>query len=213
MLDMRIDMYSDIACPWCYVGERRLEKALATFPDLEIDWHWHAFQLQPQMPPRGVEWQSFIVQKFGGAGQRDAAFAHVVESGRLEGIVFDFVKMPVAPNTVNAHRLVLMAQAKGVGQAVAEALFKAYFTDAQDITDPVVLEQIGAAHGLEGVGAMLETDLYVTDVRDAQLEASQLGVTGVPFIVFDERFALSGAQPLEVFTRAIKTALDAQPPK
>ena len=210
---MRIDVFSDIACPWCYVGERRLKQALATFPDLEIDWHWRAFQLQPQMPPRGVEWQSFIVQKFGGTGQRDAAFAHVIESGRLEGIIFDFVKMPVAPNTVKAHRLVLMAQQAGAGQAVVEALFKAHFTDAQDITDPAVLEQIGAAHGLERVSAMLETDLYASDVRDAQVEASQLGVTGVPFIVFDERYALSGAQPLEVFTRAIQTALDAQPPK
>ena len=208
---MRIDVFSDIACPWCYIGERRLVKALVSFPNLEIDWHWRAFQLQPQMPPRGLEWQNFIVQKFGGAGQRDAAFAHVVESGRLEGIVFDFVKMPVAPNTVGAHRLMLMAQAIGAGQAVAEALFKAYFTDAQDITDPAILEQIGAAHGLEGVSAMLETDLCVKDVHDAQLEASQLGVTGVPFIVFDQRYALSGAQPLEVFTRAIQTALDAQP--
>ena len=210
---MRIDVYSDIACPWCYVGERRLEKALNAFPDLEIDWHWHAFQLQPQMPPRGVEWLSFIVQKFGGMRQRDAAFAHVIESGRLEGIIFDFVKMPVAPNTVSAHRLVLMARAKGVGQAVAEALFKAYFTDALDITDPAILEQIGEAHGLTDVSAMLESDLYVADVRDAQLEASRLGVTGVPFIVFDQRYALSGAQPLEVFQRAITTALDAQPPK
>ena len=210
---MRIDIFSDIACPWCFVGERRLKQALTSFPDLEIDWHWRAFQLQPQMPPRGLEWQSFIVQKFGGAGQRDAAFAHVIESGRLEGIVFDFVRMPVAPNTVNAHRLVLAAQARGTGQVVAEALFKAYFSDAQDITDPAVLERIGATHGLENVSAMLETDLYVEDVHDAQVEASQLGVTGVPFIVFDERYALSGAQPLEVFTRAIQTALDAQPPK
>ena len=208
---MRIDVYSDIACPWCYVGERRLKKALTAFPNLEIDWHWHAFQLQPQMPPRGVEWQGFIVQKFGGARQRDAAFAHVIESGRLEGIEFDFKNMPVAPNTVSAHRLVLMARASGVGQAVAEALFKAYFTDAQDITDPAILEQIGVAHGLTGVTAMLESDLYVADVRDAQLEASELGVTGVPFIVFDQRYALSGAQPLEVFQRAITTAMDAQP--
>ena len=207
---MRIDVYADIACPWCYVGERRLENALSAFPDLEVEWHWHAFQLQPQMPPRGVEWQSFIVQKFGGARQRDAAFAHVIESGRLEGIAFDFDNMPVAPNTVSAHRLVLMARASGAGQAVAEALFKAYFTDALDITDPAILEQIGAAHGLTDVSAMLESDLYVADVRDAQLEASRLGVTGVPFIVFDQRYALSGAQPLEVFQRAIRTAMDAQ---
>lgn len=210
---MRIDVYADIACPWCYVGERRLEKALKAFPDLQIDWHWHAFQLQPQMPTRGVEWQSFIVQKFGGTGQRDSAFAHVIESGRLDSITFDFVKMPVAPNTVNAHRLVLLAQAKGAGRAVVEALFKAYFSDAQDITDPLILESIGAAHGLADVSAMLESDLYVTDVRDAQLEASRLGVTGVPFIVFDGRYALSGAQPLEVFERAMQTAMDAQPPK
>lgn len=210
---MRIDVFADIACPWCYVAERRLEHALASFPGLHVDWQWHAFQLQPQMPPRGLEWQSFIVQKFGGTAQRNAAFAHVIESGRLEGIMFDFEQMPVAPNTVGAHRLVLLAQANGVGQAVVEAIFKAYFTDAQDITDPAILVQIGAAHGLHDVHAMLETDLYLSDVRDAQEEASQLGVTGVPFIVFDQRYALSGAQPLEVFERAIQAAMGAEPPK
>jgi predicted DsbA family dithiol-disulfide isomerase len=206
---MRIDVFADIACPWCFVGERRLKRALLEFPQLRVEWHWHAFQLQPQMPERGLPWQSFIVQKFGGAQNRDAAFAHVVDAGAGEGIEFDFVHMPVAPNTVNAHRLVLLAASRGFGQAAAEALFKAYFTEARDVTDPAVLEEIGASIGLDAgqVRSMLERDDLREDVRNAQLEAEQLGVTGVPFFVFDQKYALSGAQPLEVFTRAIRTAL------
>jgi predicted DsbA family dithiol-disulfide isomerase len=206
---MRIDVFADIACPWCFVGERRLDRALLEFPELQVEWYWHAFQLQPQMPARGLPWESFIVSKFGGAANRDAAFAHVVEAGRLEGIVFDFKTMPVAPNTVNAHRLVLLAAGRGSGQAAAEALFTAYFSEAKDVTDPLTLEQIGVKLGLEAerVRAMLQSDEFIDDVRNAQLEAERLGVTGVPFFVFDQKYALSGAQPVEMFRSAVETAL------
>jgi predicted DsbA family dithiol-disulfide isomerase len=206
---MRIDVFADIACPWCFVGERRLDRALLEFPDVHVEWHWHAFQLQPQMPARGLPWESFIVSKFGGAANRDAAFAHVVEAGKLEGIVFDFNTMPIAPNTVNAHRLVLLAAKSGLGQAAAEALFTAYFSDAKDVTDPVILEEIGVQLGLEAgrIRAMLESEELIDDVRNAQLEAERLGVTGVPFFVFDQKYALSGAQPIEMFKRAIETTL------
>jgi predicted DsbA family dithiol-disulfide isomerase len=206
---MRIDVFADIACPWCYVGERRLERALRAHPDLRVQWQWHAFQLQPQMPPRGLPWQSFIVQKFGGAQNRDAAFAHVVQAGALEGIQFDFQNMPVAPNTVNAHRLVKLAEQHDLGERAAEMLFKAYFSDARDVTDPEVLTVLGVDIGLEAtqVRAMLESDEFRAHVFEDQREAEQLGITGVPFFVFDQKYALSGAQPLEVFQRALKTVM------
>jgi predicted DsbA family dithiol-disulfide isomerase len=209
---MRIDVFADIACPWCYVGERRLERALQAHPDLEVDWHWHAFQLQPQMPPRGREWQSFIVEKFGGAQNRDAAFAHVVQAGALEGIGFDFQNMPVAPNTVNAHRLVKLAERHALGQRAAETIFCAYFTEARDVTDPDVLEALGVEIGLEAarVRSFLESDELRQDVFDDQREAERLGITGVPFFVFDQKYALSGAQPLEIFQRALETARSSQ---
>lgn len=205
---MRIDVYSDIACPWCFVGERRLRRALSSHPDVKVDWHWHAFQLQPQMPPRGKPWQAFIVQKFGGAGNRDAAFSHVVQAGALEGIVFDFQNMPVAPNTVNAHRVVKLAEEYGLGQRAAEALFQAYFSDARDVTDPMTLEAIGVEVGLEGTAVrdVLGSERFVADVFNDQRDAENLGITGVPFYVFENKYALSGAQPLEVFERAITTA-------
>ncbi len=159
------------------------------------------------MPERGAAWESFIVRKFGGVENRDAAFQQVINAGALEGIAFDFVKMPVAPNTVNAHRLVLLAAQQELGKQASEALFKAYFTDARDITDPDTLEEIGAALGLADVRTTLRSDAFKLEVSDAQLEAERLGVSGVPFFVFDRKYALSGAQPVELFRRAIETAL------
>jgi predicted DsbA family dithiol-disulfide isomerase len=203
---MRVDVYSDIACPWCFVGERRLKRALEAHPDVKLEWHWRAFQLQPGLPARGLPWESFSAQKFGGSANRDAAFSHVAQAGALEGIVFDFQRMPVAPNTVNAHRVVKLAETQGLGQRAAEVLFKAYFSDALDITDPEVLETLGVQIGLgeNAVRAMLETGQFEREVIEDGRAAQAHGITGVPFFVFNQKYALSGAQPIEVFERAIQ---------
>ena len=210
---IRIDVFSDIACPFCYIGDARLELLLeqfrATRPNLEVQWVWHPFQLQPDLPERGIPWEAFSVQKFGGLEARRSAFAHVVQAGQGEGIVFDFERMPVAPNTLNAHRLVLLASDHGLGKAMALALYRAYFSQAQDVTDPQELGRIALEVGLDAqaVEDVLAGDRFRAEVQSSQLEAQRLGISGVPFFVFDQKFAISGAQPRSVFERALERAL------
>jgi predicted DsbA family dithiol-disulfide isomerase len=203
---IRVDVFSDIACPFCYIGDTRLERVLESRPDLEMHWVWHPFQLQPDLPERGIPWDTFSVQKFGGLEARRAAFAHVIRAGAGEGITFDFEHMPVAPNTLNAHRLVLLAAEHGLEKAMALALYNAYFTQARDITDPRELERIALEVGLDSsaLQALFSSDMYRDDVRASQLEAQRLGISGVPFFIFDQKFAVSGAQPVEVFTQVLE---------
>jgi predicted DsbA family dithiol-disulfide isomerase len=203
---IRVDVFSDIACPFCYIGDTRLERVLEAHPELEVEWVWHPFQLQPDLPERGIPWETFSVQKFGGTEGRRAAFAQVVNNGSSEGIEFDFEQMPVAPNTLNAHRLILLASDHGLGKAMALALYKSYFSQARDVTDPEELERIGVAVGLEAgqVQLLLSNDLYRDDVQASQLEAQRLGISSVPFFIFDQKFAVSGAQPRSVFEQALE---------
>jgi predicted DsbA family dithiol-disulfide isomerase len=206
---IRVDVFSDIACPFCYIGDTRLERVLESRPDLEMEWVWHPFQLQPDLPERGIPWDEFSVQKFGGLEARRSAFAHVIQAGTSEGIEFDFERMPVAPNTTPAHRLVLFASEHGSGKAMALALYKAYFSQAIDITDLHELERIALEVGLgsDEIQNLFSSDLYRDEVQASQLEANRLGISGVPFFIFNQKFAVSGAQPLEVFDQALKRAL------
>ncbi len=204
---IRVDVFSDIACPFCFIGDTRLTRVFKARPDLELEWVWHPFQLQPTMPERGMAWEIFSTQKFGGLEARRAAFATVIQAGQNEGISFDFETMPVAPNTASAHRLVLFASEFGLGKPMALALYKAYFSQAQDITDNLVLEQIAVQVGLDPsfVRAMLYGARFRQEVQDSQLEAQRLGISGVPFFIFNQRLALSGAQPSEVFEEVLSS--------
>jgi predicted DsbA family dithiol-disulfide isomerase len=207
---IRVDVFSDIACPFCYIGDTRLERVLESHPELEMEWIWHPFQLQPDLPERGIPWATFSVQKFGGLEARRSAFAHVIQAGASEGIGFDFERMPVAPNTLNSHRLVLLASEHGLGKAMALTLYNAYFTQATDITDPNELERIALELGLDqgAVQELLSSDLYLEAVQASQLEANRMGISGVPFFVFNQKFAVSGAQPVAVFEQALERALN-----
>ena len=206
---IRIDVFSDIACPFCLIGDVRLERVLNQHPDLELNWFWHPFQLQPDLPKRGVPWQEFSRQKFGNLEGRRAAFAQVVRNGSSEGIEFDFERMPVAPNTLDAHRLVLLASARGLGKPMSRALYRAYFCEARDITDPNVLEALAVSVGLEegAVRDLLAGNEFSDEFRASQLEAAKLGISGVPFYLFNQKFALAGAQPPEMFETALERAL------
>ena len=207
---IRIDTFSDIACPFCLIGDARLERVLNRHPDLELNWFWHPFQLQPDLPKRGVPWEEFSRQKFGSIEGRRAAFAQVVLNGSSEGIEFDFERMPVAPNTLDAHRLVLLASQQQLGKPMSRALYRAYFCQARDITDPMVLEQLAVSVGLESgaVQNFLAGNEFSDEVQASQLEAAKLGISGVPFYVFNQKFALSGAQPPEIFETALERALN-----
>lgn len=210
---MIIEVYSDVVCPWCYVGEKRLEKALERRPDLEAEVLWRPFQLRPEMPDGGLPWHEFAVEKFGGEGNMRAAFDHVSAAGAPDGAVFDFDRIATAPNTVDAHRLILLARERGLEWRVADALFRAYFREGRDLNSIEDLLRTASEAGLDPdeAQAHLAGDAGKTEVLESQERAARLGIGGVPFYIFDGRYALSGAQPTSVFLQALAAARDSSP--
>lgn len=199
-------------CPWCWVGERRLHRALASMPEIDATVTWRPFQLRPDMPPEGEDWQHVIDTKFGGAERAAGMFAHVATAGTAEGITFAFDRIARASSTTDAHRLLLHAAAARPDTPtadLAEALFSAYFTEGQDVGDQAVLVTVAESVGLDpsAVRDMLAGDMYRTAVTDSQRTAADLGVRGVPFTVLDNRLGISGAQPHDVFREALQQAL------
>ena len=204
---MILDVYADVVCPWCYVGERRLEAALSSRPELEVERRWRPFQLQPGIPEGGMPWDVYARRKFGGELNARGAFARLAEVGRGEGIRFDFDRVVSAPNTVDAHRLILHAgEAGGETQwKTVEALFEAYFSDGRDLNDYEQLAAVAAGAGLDPdeVRRYLAGEEGKAEVRASQEEAYGRGIQGVPFYVFDGVHTVSGAQPVEEFLRAL----------
>jgi predicted DsbA family dithiol-disulfide isomerase len=201
---MRIDIFADIACPWCYVGDTRLASVLKeTNVDAEI--LWHPFQLQPGLPLTGMNWNEFSLQKFGGALNRQRAFTSVTNAAKEDSIIFNFEGIASAPNTRDVHRLILLAQEQNRGIELANVFFKAYFTDGANLNDVVTLKQLAARVGIseDETQGLLESDTFIPEVEGSQRFASKLGISGVPFYIFNQRQALSGAQPLEVFRHVI----------
>jgi predicted DsbA family dithiol-disulfide isomerase len=205
---LRIDIFADVACPWCYIGERRLTQALAARPDLHVERHWRPYQLQPDLPRGGISWSDLVDQKFGGAERAAAMFGRVAAAGAADGLQFNFDRVTRAPNTADAHRLVLFAAAQDRAWAMVETLFAAYFTNGRDVSDRAELVRLAAEAGFDAdsVRDYLASDANAAAVQASQRTAHQYGVQGVPFFVFAERYALSGAQPLEIFERALDLA-------
>ena len=202
---VHLDVYADIACPWCYVAEARLEQALALRPGLEVTRHWRPFQLQPQLPPEGLPWRSFAERKFGGWERALTMFEQLGSVGREAGIAFDFTGIQKANNTADAHRLVLLAERKGFGLTVAHALFRAYFEEGRDLNDEETLLGIAEVAGLERdeMRRYLQSDENRAAVAESQREAGELGVQSVPFYVFNRTYGVSGAQPVDVLVNVL----------
>lgn len=204
---MRIDVFSDTVCPWCFIGKRHLQAALVDAVLLDADIHWHAFQLNPDMPPEGRDRKQYLDAKFGGPEAAERIYTRVRDAGRDAGIDFRFDRIKRSPNTFNSHRLIRLATTRGKADAMVESLFRGYFIEGRDIGDNAILAQLGAAAGMEGdLSAWLSSDNDTDEVRADLHTAAQLGISGVPFFILDNRYALSGAQPVEIFTQALKAA-------
>lgn len=207
---MILDVYADVVCPWCYVGERRLEGALALRPDLEVTRRWRPFQLQPGMPEGGIAWDVYARRKFGGGPNARGAFARLTAVGEGEGIRFDFDRVASAPNTVDAQRLILFAgePERGLQWEMVDALFQAYFSGGRNLNDHEQLAAVAAGAGLDPgeVRRYLAGEGGKAEVRASQEEAYARGIQGVPFYAFDGGRTVSGAQPVEVFLRALDGA-------
>jgi predicted DsbA family dithiol-disulfide isomerase len=213
---MKVEIWSDVVCPWCYIGKRRFERALEAFPH-EVEVVFRSFELDPAAPVRSGETvTASLARKYGGAERVAAMQEHVRRQAADEGLVFRLDETPHA-NTVDAHRLLHLALDEyglEVQARVKEALMSAYFEDARDVSDPAVLREVATAAGLESgrIEAVLTGDEYADDVRADVAAAAAYGANGVPFFVFEGRYAVSGAQPAEVFGRALEQVWEATRP-
>jgi predicted DsbA family dithiol-disulfide isomerase len=212
MAELRIDVWSDIACPWCFVGKRRLERALEQFPHAdEVKVVWHAFELDPAAPPErdpSVSHAARLAKKYGiSLEQARANSERLSQVTRAEGITFDFEHIR-SGNTFDAHRLVHLGHERGRQDAVKERLLKAYLEEGALMSDPATLVRLAGEAGLdEGEAAdVLASDLFGDAVREDENQARELGISGVPCFVLDGRFAVSGAQSAQILLSALHQA-------
>ena len=205
-----IDVISDVVCPWCYVGKRRLEAAVAS-AGLAVELHWRPFQLDPTIPPAGLDRTAYLTGKFGSLDKIDTIHRRLTETGLEVGLPFRFEAITRAPNTLDAHRVIRWAASDGVQDAVVEALFRAYFVEGQDIGDGKTLVRIAGSCRMDEnrVHRLLASGTDLSEVREEIATAGRLGVSGVPFFIFAGRFAVPGAQNPDVLAAAISKAAEA----
>jgi predicted DsbA family dithiol-disulfide isomerase len=206
----RIDIVSDAICPWCYIGKRQLERALATLEQegLQFQVHWNPYQLNPDMPKEGRDRAEYRAWKFGSAEQAAALDQRITEAAAAVGLGFRTDLMTRTPNTIDAHRLVWFAGQYGGQDAVMEVVFRAYFIDGRDIGDASVLADCAAEAGLarQDVMDFLAGDLAAPEMRAADEAARKAGVSGVPSFFLDGYFLFSGAMPADAIAEALKRA-------
>lgn len=207
---MKIEIWSDVVCPFCYIGKRKMEKALQKFPFKDkVEIEWKSFQLNPdQQTKPGVSTLEDLSKSKGWSMEQTRQItSQVVGMAKAEGLTFDFDKAVVA-NTKNAHQLIHLAKQYGVQDAMKERLLKAYFTDGKNVDDSETLIQLGKEVGVpeEKIKSMLETNPYLEAVDQDIYESRVIGVRGVPFFVLDRKFGISGAQPDEVFDQTLEKA-------
>lgn len=217
MKTLAIDVWSDIACPWCYVGKRHLEAALARFEHASaVTIHWRAFELDPSAPAvldTHTSYAERLARKYGrSVAQAEGMIAHMVSVAAQDGLEMRFDRIRPG-NTFDGHRLIHLAAAQGRGGEAKERLLRAYFTEGLAVGDRSTLQALGEELGLDGgaVAEMLASGQHSEAVRGEEAEARRLGISGVPFFVLGGRYGVSGAQPADVLLQALRTAWDALP--
>jgi predicted DsbA family dithiol-disulfide isomerase len=198
---MRIDVVSDVVCPWCFIGKRRLASALKERPEVEAEILWHPFQLNPDMPAEGMARERYIAAKFGGGQHANRIYQNVTDVGEAVGIPFRFERIKVTPNTRDAHRLIRRATQTGGADRVVEALFNAYFIEGRDIGDRATLSEIAEEAGLDGraIERYLASPDGAEEVLAEDRSARRIGINAVPCFIFERKYVVSGAQEAEFF--------------
>jgi predicted DsbA family dithiol-disulfide isomerase len=209
-----IEVVSDVVCPWCFIGKRRLEKSLSLLAaDVRVRVTWRPFQLNPGMPRQGMDRRSYRIAKFGTWERSLALDAQVAAAGAEEGIRFEFDRMVRTPNTLDAHRLIWLAQRHGVQDSVVEALFRGYFTDGLDVGDASTLEGIAVAGGIpaSAVAGFFAGEQGRDEVLREEARCKDLGIGGVPAFLVDGRLAFSGAVDPHRLVEAFRQASEPIP--
>jgi predicted DsbA family dithiol-disulfide isomerase len=207
---IRIDVVSDVVCPWCYIGKRRLEKAIKYTQSSDnvqvenVEIVYHPFQLDPSVPLEGIDFQTYMENRFG--SNFVDKFRQVEQAAQTEGLEFDFSNLPKAINTFTLHRILTVAERDGIQSEVKESLMKAYFVDKIDLTKDSVLIEILAKNGwsADKTTQIIHSEIATDEVKEEMNYYRQLGVSGVPFFIFNQKYAISGAQPVEVFAEIIE---------
>jgi predicted DsbA family dithiol-disulfide isomerase len=199
-----IDVISDVICPWCFLGKRRLDKALASLADLDVFVRWRPYALDPSIPPEGLDRTIYLTNKFG-AERLATLHDPLIQAGLADGVPYNFEAITRTPNTLDAHRLIRWSHTTGLQNEMAERLFMAYWSEGKDIGDHKVLAAEAGAIGINAgqIAELLDSDQDVDNVKAEIAHATTIGVTGVPTFIFAQSYALVGAQSADVLADAI----------
>ena len=207
---LKLDILSDPICPWCYIGKTHLDAALTDIPDHPFAIEWHPFQLNPEMPPEGMDRRAYLEGKFGGKDGAVKAYAPVVDAATAAGLSIDFDAMQRTPNTLDAHRLIHWAGIEHKQNAVVDALFKAYFVEGRDIGDAETLADIADSCGMDAsvVLRLISSDADRRDIMARDGHSREMGVTSVPTFIVANKHAVPGAQPPTLWKRVITELME-----
>jgi predicted DsbA family dithiol-disulfide isomerase len=215
MKTLKIDIVSDVVCPWCYLGKARLERALTALKDVKAEISWRPYQLDPTIPRGGIDRKQYMEAKFGTGSRLGEIHKQLESFGREVGIRYDFDAIKVSPNTMDAHRLIRWAAQAGAGMQgkVVDRLFRLYFTEGADIGSHAVLIKAGADSGMDRaiIEALLPTDAEEAGVIGEIAKSRQLGIQGVPCFIINQKYAVSGAQTPDVLIEAMRSAMQDAP--
>jgi len=206
---LRIDVVSDVVCPWCFIGKRRLEKAVGLTPDVPVEVYYHPYFLNDWIPREGMARADYLTKKFGSPEAYRGMAGRVAENAAQEGLTYAVDKIARQPNTLDSHRLIHWAGLQGKGPEMKQRLMDLYFSEGADLTDREVLVRAAAAVGLDAdtVRAKLATEDDVRETTQAADAAKEAGINGVPTFIVDGRYAVSGAQPPEILAQVIRKAV------
>jgi predicted DsbA family dithiol-disulfide isomerase len=210
-IPVRIDVVSDVVCPWCFIGKRRLEQAIALKPDIPVEVHWHPYFLNDWIPPEGMSREQYLTTKFGSPERYKDIAQRVSQAAAAEGLTYAIDKISNQPNTRDAHRLIRWADSLGCAAEMKQKLMDLYFTDGADLTDPEVLVQAAVSVGFneDNVREALASDMDIAEVDEQAQSAKEAGIQGVPCFIFGGKFAISGAQAPDYLAEAIERAAQA----
>ncbi len=202
---MRLDILSDPICPWCFIGKKRLEDAMTQRPNHPFEIQWHPFQLNPEMPPEGMDRREYLESKFGGKRGAIDVYSDIAKHAEEAGLELDFGAIERTPSTLNAHRLIHWSGFEGKQYDTVDALFRAYFMDGRDIGDAEILADIADGQGMDAAAIlkMLKSDLDLEGIKERDAEARKMGVNSVPTFIVAGQHAVPGAQSAELWMNVI----------
>ncbi len=206
---IKIDIVSDSVCPWCYIGKKRLDKALEDYKDQKFDINWHAFQLNPSMPKEGINRQLYLSSKFGGKERADSVYEQIKIAGISSGISFNFDKISIMPNSFYSHMLIEYSKEENLQNEISESLFEAFFIHGRNIGELDELINVAQSNNIKHFSKSLLTTRkdIENNVKKSDENSRNRGIGGVPFFIINDNYAISGAQESEVFKKIFETCL------